>query len=172
MKLASAPHTLLLPIDPDEWPAPASGIRVDDITFAPKTELHVTLIGSHLGRELHATFDPIFLCKRMDRAFAAQDWQFVRSGRFLQLTKRVHGGDVTTANTPMRVSIIELIELPAMQSFHQALGQLLGRQLPVPPPHVTLYTSDSPQGIGVSRPSRLRVLTARKLEPEALSGAP
>jgi hypothetical protein len=36
-----------------------------------------------------------------------------------------------------------------MARFHAALGALLGRALPVPPPHVTLYVHGDAEGIGV-----------------------
>jgi hypothetical protein len=65
-------------------------------------------------------------------------------------------------------SIIELIDLPAMAHLHRALGRLLGRQLPVPPAHVTLYTAGCAQGIGVSSPARLRAFAVRRLLPGEL----
>ena len=42
-----------------------------------------------------------------------------------------------------------------MAAFHQALGQLLGRALPVPPPHVTLYVAGTARGIGLPDPETL-----------------
>jgi hypothetical protein len=36
-----------------------------------------------------------------------------------------------------------------MARFHGWLGQALGRALPVPPPHVTLYVRGDAEGIGV-----------------------
>lgn len=170
MDLAHPPHTLLLPIDPCRWAPPVRGIRLDGIDYAPKTELHVTLIGSRLGRELQATLAPAFLRDRLERALRAQDWHFVRSGRLLQLAKRDAGAHPATAATGMRGAVVELVELPAMRAFHQALGRLLGRQLSVPPPHVTLYTAGDPRGIGVSSPSRLRAVQVGELRPERLSG--
>lgn len=162
MDLTRCPPTLLLPLDPRQWPPPACGIRLDGIDFAPKPELHVTLIGSRLGRELHAALAPAFLRAQLERAFAAQDWRFTRSGRWLLLTQRTGNGQDAGA---WRNSIIEPVELPAMRPFHAALGRLLGRQLPVPPPHVTLYTAGDARGIGLPRGSRLRAVTVRELEP-------
>src|SRR3546814_11617799 len=61
-------------------------------------------------------------------------------------------------------SLVELADLPAMAPFHRALGRLLDRQLPLPPPHVTLYTAGRAQGIGVSSPARLRAFVVRRIE--------
>lgn len=148
----------LLPVASDDWPPPDASISVDGIELAPKPELHITLIGSALGRELRATFDGYFLDAALDAARASRDWHYRRTGIRL-LLRRPYGTD------PDRViahSLIELVELPAMAAFHRRLGRLLGRQLPVPPPHVTLYTAGRAQGIGVSSPSRLRAFALRR----------
>src|SRR3546814_3240457 len=61
-----------------------------------------------------------------------------RSGHCLLLRKSfAEDGQASIAH-----SLVELVDLPAMAPFQRALGRLLGRQLPVPPPHVTLYTAD------------------------------
>ena len=172
MDLARPPHTLLLPIDPSLWPPPVEGVRVDGVQFMPKTELHLTLIGSRLGRELHTTLAPAFLRDRVERALLEQDWHFVRSGRFLQLATAAESAHPASAEPGMRRAIIELVELPAMRPFHQALGRLLGRQLSLPPPHVTLYTAGDRRGIGVTSPRRLRAWQVRELRPERLMDLP
>ena len=169
MDLANTPHTLLLPISPKAWAPPERGVTVDGITFLPKAELHVTLIGSQLGRELHATFAAHFLRAYLDGAFSSRDWQFVPGGPLLLLAQRVRDRETPDAGEFSRASIIELIQLPAMQSFHRELGRLLGRQLAVPPPHVTLFTANDPRGISVSSPERLRALTVREVDPGAIS---
>jgi len=158
-------HALVLPIPPERWPPPCASIELDGLRLEPKPELHVTLVGRALAAELHATFG--------DRARAlveaardARDWRFERSGHFLLLRKSVTDDGGPTAATH---SVVELLQLPAMASFHRALGRLLGRQLPVPPAHVTRYTAGRPQGIGVSSPARLRAFTVRRVAADELA---
>ncbi len=50
-----------------------------------------------------------------------------------------------------------------MAPLHRELGRLLGRELPVPPPHVTLYTRGAAHGIGVASETALRTLTVREV---------
>ena len=57
--------------------------------------------------------------------------------------------------------LAELVDLPAMVPFHEALGRLLGRELPVPPAHVTLYVAGRDKGIGVATHAQLRQLCVR-----------
>ena len=144
-------HTLLLTVPRDAWPPPEAPVTLQGITLHPKRELHVTLVGNHLGREL----DAAAAAGRIDadairRAFEARDWRWTRTGRLslLEAPPSRRGG-------PARHALIEHIVLPAMAPFHAALGGLVGRPLPVPPPHVTLYVSGTRRGIGVPDPATL-----------------
>lgn len=158
------PHALVLPIPPAHWPPPRTAVGIDDVRLEPKAELHVTLVGRALGAELHAAFG--------DRATAlvaaardAHDWDFERRGDWLLLRKPVTDkGRATIAH-----ALIERVDLPALAPFHRALGRLLGRQLPLPPAHVTLYTAGHARGIGVSSPARLRAFTVRRIGTDELA---
>lgn len=149
--------TLLLPVEPVDWPPPAHGLELDGIHFAPKHELHVTIIGNGLGRELRARSGG--RGGAIHDAIAARCWDFRRTHRTLLLRKPF----VADARARVAHSVIERIELPAMAPFHRDLGRLLGRQLPVPPPHVTLYTAGRAKGIGVPSEACLRALAVREL---------
>lgn len=168
MDLATPPHTLVMPISPDVWARPSTPVRLGEVVFAPKDELHITLIGSRLGRELYQTFAAGFLRDRLRLAMAAQDWRFERTGRLVQLAYPSAADANVLRHGSLRASVVELIDLPAMRFFHQALGALLGRELPVPPPHVTLYTAHDARGIGLASPLQLRVRRLRELQPEVL----
>jgi hypothetical protein len=152
----SETDTLVLPLQ--EAP-PAGPVEIDGRRFEPKAELHVTLVGSALGRELRAT-----LGERLDAAvrpaFEALDWSYARTrlGALIEKTGRRDDG----RRGPV-ASIIEFIELPAMPHLHRWLGELLGRELPVPPPHVTLYTHACGKGIGIPSMVKLRAWTRRRL---------
>jgi hypothetical protein len=156
-------QTLILPIPPERWPPPTAPVTVDGIALMPKPELHITLIGSALGAELQATFGQRVAADIVANAFDAGDWSFARSDQCLLLRKTDPAG--------VAHSIIELIELPAMAPFHIALGRHLGRQLLIPPAHVTLYTAGRDNGIGVASPRRLRVLTLRPVSAAELKTA-
>jgi hypothetical protein len=151
--------SLVLPVDPADWAPPAAGIAIDGIALEPKPELHVTVIGSRLGAELRAGFAASWLANAVATALAAQDWRFTRTGRRWLLRKPF----VTDGRVQLAHSVIERVELPAMAPFHRVLGCLLGRELPVPPPHVTLYVAGRPHGIGLSSEARLRAFAVREV---------
>lgn len=144
--------TLLLPVPPATWPPPAAPLRLDGIAFVPKRELHVTLVGRALG----AAVRDAGLRAMALSACAGLDWRFVRLHAWLRLEKRAGGR--------RRHSIIELVDLPAMAALHARLGAALGRALPVPPTHVTLYTAGDERGIGVPDAAMLARCTVRPVD--------
>lgn len=144
-------RTLLLPVPPGDWAPPDQPVTVDGVTLQPKRELHITLVGTQLGKALQVAVEAGDIDGGAVRAaFEEQDWHWSRTGRrtLLHAPPARRGG-------PPRHALIEHVELPAMAGFHQALGRLLGRQLPVPPPHVTLYVAGTDRGIGLPDPETL-----------------
>lgn len=142
-------NTLLLPLD--DAPPPRT-LDLGARRFDPKPELHVTLVGPRLGAELRALLgDALEAATRP--AFEALDWSIARSGR----AERVeHHGRRDDGRRGTIASIIEHVELPALAHYYRWLETLLGRQLPVPPPHVTLYTHGKARGIGIPTTRALR----------------
>ncbi|MFC0676392.1 hypothetical protein ACFFGH_00825 [Lysobacter korlensis] len=161
----SSERTLVLPIPPEVWKPPLAPLELDGLEFEPKDELHVTLVGPALGRQIHETLGERFRTCAVRAAFDALDWRFTRTGELLRLQKtvRLKSGDQYVAN-----SIIELVQMPAMAKFHHALGDLLGRKLTVPPPHVTLYTHGRDRGIGVPSTAKMRAWTRRRVSPDEI----
>jgi hypothetical protein len=156
----SAHKTLVLPIHPRQWAPPRGALELDALRLQAKRELHVTLIGTALAQELR---DAGWVRTRAIRdAFAALDWRYVRTGVLLLLHKPADG------NAPTH-SLIERIEMPAMADFHNALARLLQRPLPVPPPHVTLYTAGRPSGIGLPDERSLQRYSVRTVSREELT---
>lgn len=159
----TAEHTLVLPLD--DAP-PTAAIDLNGLRFEPKRELHITLVGQKLGEELHRV-----LGYRLDvatrAAFEALDWSGARTGSLWRIEHRVRAKD---GKPSVRSTIIEDIELPAMAYLHRWLGTLLGRQLAVPPPHVTLYTHGDARGIGLPTETRLRAHLREAIDPAALGG--
>lgn len=143
--------TLLLPVSPAQWPPPDTSVTVAGITLHPKRELHVTVVGRKLGRALRAAAATGRIpADAVRRAFEAHDWTWRATGErtLLRAPAKRRGGRP-------RYALVEHVDLPAMAAFHAELGARLGRTLPVPPPHVTLYVAGTRQGIGLPDPETL-----------------
>lgn len=153
--------TLILPIPHELWPPPPMPIVLDGITFQPKQELHVTLIGRGLGQSLHDQPERRgFRVQAVRKAFGKQDWHFTRTGQCQRLEKRELAGRGRGRSIG---SIVEHLDMPALPRFYDALAELLGRPLAIPPPHVTLYTFGRSQGIAVPDVTTLQRLAVREV---------
>ena len=156
--------SLILPVARADWPPPTVPVTLDGITLQPKPELHVTLVGTSLGEELLRSVARPLLHDTVSRTLATHGIHPMRT-RTWNLLRKPFDED---GRRGVAHSLIEHVHLPAMAPLHAALGRLLGRQLPVPPPHVTLYTAGDHRGIGVSSPGRLRALSVRRVDPSEL----
>lgn len=161
----TAERTLILPLDE---PPPARPIRLDGVLLQPKHELHLTLLGRTLGERLHAAFDPGYLTSALRARFEALDWTIRREGVFLLLRKPALRDDGERGAVH---SVIERVQAPALAAFHRTVERLLGRTLPRPPPHITLYTEGRRKGIGVPAESALRAFTVRQVAREEIEAA-
>ena len=153
----SETHSLVLPIDD----APPTDTRdIDGRRFEPKDELHITLVGRRIGAELHRA-----LGDRLDAAtrpaFDALDWSHARTGEQVLIETRGRRDD---GSEGVIATIVEHVDLPALPYFHRWLGGLLGRELPVPPAHVTLYTHGKREGIGIATRGQLRAFARRSID--------
>lgn len=161
----SPQKTLLLPIDVAAWPAPTVPVLLDGHHFVPKHELHVTLVGRALGQQLLASpGERRYRTLVLRTAYESLDWSYTRSGVLVRLEK--HGAE--GGPDDRMGAIIELIDLPALDDFYRQLGLLLGREISVPPPHVTLYTAGKAKGIGIPNANALREFTVRTVKVDEL----
>ncbi|HET7844074.1 MAG TPA: hypothetical protein VFL14_07985 [Xanthomonadales bacterium] len=129
--------TIVVPVDPATWAPPAAAVTIAGVRFAPKRELHVTVVGKALGARVRDALDEAHVAA----LFEALDWRFRRTHRIVHVRREVDG--------VVEQSLIERVEQPAMATFHDVLAQRLGTALPVPPPHVTLWTHGTDEGIGL-----------------------
>jgi len=153
-------RTLILPVPRREWALPPGERIIDGVAFIPKRELHITLA----GRDAIAAVEDAHGNARAEailrEAFAACDWRYRRTHRYLRLRKR-------QPPKPDAGSIIERLELPGLADFYCALAAT-GCALPVPPAHVTLWTHARPQGIGVADEAALAELRVRDVQAHEL----
>jgi hypothetical protein len=119
-------------------------VLIDGIYFAPKEELHVTLIGEKVGSILQEKIKQVPSTNELlEHVFEDIDWSFKRSGP-VHILSRLN-------NDVVQKSVIMLIDMPGMTTFYRQLKSydLIPDTTPVPPAHVTLYTHNCPYGIGV-----------------------
>ncbi|NYZ61463.1 hypothetical protein [Luteimonas deserti] len=156
----SAHDTLTVPVCGPDWALPCGERIVDGLVFVPKAELHITLAGRDAIAAIRARHGGPGAETLLRSAFAACDWRYRRTRRFLRLRRPQPPG-------PDAGSIIELLELPGLATFYRALADT-GTPRPVPPAHVTLWTHARPQGIGVADSDALAALCVREVSLDEL----
>lgn len=160
--------TVVIPVDPRDWPPPVTGVRLDGLWFAPKRELHVTVLGTVLGAQVRQALaaNRIRIADLAD-AFRGLAWTCRRTGPCVRLAKTASRAQDDVRAAPG--ALIELVDLPAMADFHRALALMLGTMPRIPPPHVTLYTLGEDNGIGLPDATTLVALAVPLFDPRQQS---
>lgn len=153
---------LLLHLDALAYATAPDLLPLPECTLARKHEFHVTVLGRAAGAAIAAAIG----ADRLAAAWHEHDWQLKRTGvcRLLRRVQPAESGD--GGIEPVTAwSVIESIELPAMNAFRLAVARLARIELPEAPPHVTLYVAGDPGGIGVPDHTALAALSVRMLTP-------
>jgi hypothetical protein len=159
---------LLLHLDAVDYVFAPELLTLPECTLARKREFHVTVLGRAAGAAITAAVS----ADRLAAAWHEHDWRLKRTGvcRLLRRLQPAESGD-RGIEAVTAWSVIETIELPAMNAFRLAVARLARTELPIAPPHVTLYVAGDPGGIGVPDHTALAALTARLLTPAEASEA-
>lgn len=153
---------LLLHLDALAYATAPDLLALPECTLARKREFHVTVLGRAVGAAIAAAIGD----DRLAAAWHEQDWRLKRTGvcRLLRRTQPADSRD-GCSEPDTAWSVIESIELPAMAAFRLAVARLARIELPIAPPHVTLYVAGDPGGIGVPDHTALAALSVRMLTP-------
>lgn len=135
-------------------------------TLERKDECHVTVLNRACGNAARDALGDA----GVRRLFEDQGWILNRTGGARLLRK---------PGTPDAFTLIEDVDLPALNAFREAMSRAMSAELPAVPPHVTLYTAGKPEGIGLPdrqtlarlEVARLRLPGIANRHPPALSPA-
>jgi hypothetical protein len=157
-------NTLIISVDKQDFGITAETLRYDGRVFLPKQETHITVFGSELGsRLLQQLMQRPALEQKVHEAFESTDWSYRQTPELHHLArnKTTPGKDSSTEET-----IVMLIEMEGMTIFYSKLRKLglIGKDRPVPPPHVTLYTRNIDQGIGIDSEKELAELSRGRVD--------
>ncbi|MDW8478747.1 MAG: hypothetical protein RML12_01200 [Xanthomonadales bacterium] len=142
--------SLILPLPPRAFPLAPAGVVLGGRHFAPKSELHLTLLAADQLAALAARgLDPAALAALL----APLRFRFRWTRRPLLIERRGAEG--------LEASVILPVRQPDQQRLRARLAARTGLALGSPFPHVTLYTHRCPEGIGVPSRAALAALAPR-----------
>ena len=160
----SADNTLIIPLNKSEFGIGTFTVELAGKAFKPKQEAHITVFGASVGTALLSQItDKPEIEQQVSSAFENTDWTYKKTIDFRHLVRSCIGPNATGETEE---SIIILLEMEGMASFYQSLKalDLIDNDLPVPPAHVTLYTFNCDEGIGVHSQKELAELTHQYLQ--------
>ncbi len=146
-------------------------------TLYPKSEFHVTLIGGKTSESISKTLnemsqDRLFLRGKVEDLMRNFKWQVLPKEVFYYLRRNYNDPDLNDLNKmipEIRETVIQMVDIPQLQSFHNDICKLFGIQDKIESlPHVTLYTNSTRQdkkqrGIGIYSEEDLIMSNARKI---------
>lgn len=126
-------------VDPEMYGYTARAVRYNGKTFQPKDELHITILSNGTAEALKehldghpGDFDLV------QGHINHTGWVFKKEARYYHVVE-----------DPGMETIIQMVEVQALDAFLESLAHIIGRELPKPPTHVTLYTMGVERGIAL-----------------------
>lgn len=151
--------SILLPLPTAQFQHLAPEIQVEGNSYKRKPEFHVTLMNKRLGRALERTVkhNPAQYAA-LEKAYLSNDWSLQQTDELRLIRREKTGPD---GKTITQQSIVRMLHMPGLQEFYANLKQagLLNPAVPLPPPHVTLYTRNCDSGISIPDSDALRNYT-------------
>lgn len=126
-------------------------------TFSAKDEVHITIFGSRLGEELATAMDADpSLHPRLQATIAQTAWHYELHDEWYH----VADGEEET--------IIRMAGVPPLADFYRQIADLAGVVIPARPTHITLYTYNNHEGIGIATEEEFRERVVGELSPRYL----
>ena len=126
-------------------------------TFQPKDEVHITIFGSRLSEALaEAMAEDPALGNQLEALIATTVWSYQLHDEWYHV---VDGEEET---------IIRMAGVPPLPHFYREVETLAGVEIPERPTHVTLYTYNNQEGIGIATEEEFKALVVGELSPQYL----
>jgi hypothetical protein len=142
---------MILPIEIDRFTILPPFQTQQGTLLTLKTEFHITIIGSQLGRKLLARLGKVEYQARLTQIAKTIDWDWTFQSEFYHLVKpkTVTLPDGSTEILEAQ-SIIQMATVAGINDFYAEISILVAERLIPPPTHVTLYVYGDVQGIGIT----------------------
>lgn len=129
---------ILVHLDKIDYGYMDQAVRYLGKVFQPKSELHITIVSQdaeHIMKYLDAHPQET---SSLNDLILSTDWSFRKLEQYFHM-----------AEDAENESIIQMVELPMLQTFLKDLSKLVGRGFELPPTHVTLYTHGNEKGVSL-----------------------
>jgi hypothetical protein len=145
---------LVLHLDMADFDLQPTQVDFRGKSFQPKDELHITILSRRAASAVqdHLEENPGD-SPQIHRLIEQTDWSYRQEDHFFHVVEE-----------PGVESIIQLVQVLALQSFFQELSRIIAQDLEPPPAHVTLYTFGDPKGIGIPTQADFEQLVVEEID--------
>lgn len=130
---------ILVSVDKVDYEYDDRAVEYQGRVFTPKSELHITIVSMEDAEELRR-----FLEKTPDGTQSVWDILDETDFSFRKLDQFYH-----VVESPGVETIIQMVEIPMLETFFRSMSGLVGRGFLLPPTHITLYMRGTSIGIAL-----------------------
>lgn len=149
---------IVVSIDKVDYQYDNRGVVYQGRVFEPKSELHVTIISAEDAEELRQ-----YLHKKPDGAQSVWDILDETDFSFRKVDEFYY-----VEESPGVETIIQMVEIPMLDTFFRSMSAMVGRGFVLPPTHVTLYVRGTDRGIALPDQEVFREKVKARIQPEDL----
>ena len=150
----SAEGFLIVELEMEAFNLQSEGVWYESRHFKPKDEVHITILSREAAETVrqHLEHHPEQE-DRLRRLINDTSWKFRKLDSFYHAQEG-----------PGSETIIQMVEVPELAAFFKQLEELVGKELELPPTHVTLYMRGTEKGIGLPTPDEFERLVQKQVQ--------
>ncbi len=135
-------------------------VTFEERAFELKDEFHITILSREAAEAVRKHLEENPEQEEQVRGLIEEsNWEFRKLERFYHVQEE-----------PEAETIIQMVEVPGLASFFRRLSELVGKELEMPPMHVTLYMRNTEKGIGLPTQAEFEKLAQKQVGLSDLEG--
>jgi ribosomal protein S15P/S13E len=149
---------LILELDMQSFYLHPEGVRYDGRHFEAKDEVHITILSRDAAETVRQHLERYPQDEDQVRRMVDEtNWEYRKLDSFYHIQQ-----------APDEETIVQMVEVPGLDTFFNQVGQLVGQELELPPTHVTLYMRGTEKGIGIPTQAEFEQLAQKQIRLEEL----
>jgi hypothetical protein len=151
---------LFVELDLETFELARGGVWFEGRLFEAKDELHITILSREAAEAVRQLLeDEPEQEDQFRRLIEESNWEFRK------LERLYHVQEDQQVET-----IIQMVEMPGLVDFFKQVKELVGKDLELPPTHVTLYMRGTDKGIGLPTQAEFERLVQNQVHTSELEG--
>jgi ribosomal protein S15P/S13E len=149
---------LILELDLQSFYLHPEGVRFEGRHFEAKDEVHITILSREAAEAVRQHLERYPQDEEQVRQLVDEtNWEYRKLDSFYHIQEE-----------PEVETIVQMVEVPGVDTFFKQVGHPVGQELELPPTHVTLYMRGTEKGIGIPTQAEFERLAQKQIRLEEL----